>query len=51
MAILSCDLEDLKTFLFPQPQEALHEIWLQLAQRLLRRCLKLSYYDSSGPKG
>ena len=30
-------------FSFPQPQEALQEIWLHLAQWLLRRCLKLSY--------
>ena len=31
----SCDLEPLKNFLFPQPQEALYDIWLQLAKWLL----------------
>ena len=28
----SCDLEGLYKFLFPQPKEALKEIWLHLAQ-------------------
>ena len=28
----SCDLEGLYNFLFPQPKEALKEIWLHLAQ-------------------
>ena len=30
--IWSCDLEGLYKFLFPQPKEALKEIWLYLAQ-------------------
>ena len=29
---------------------ALNGIWLQLAQWFLRRCLKLSYYESPGSK-
>ena len=37
----SCHLGHLDKFLFPQPQEAQHEI----GQWLLR-CLKLSYYES-----
>ena len=46
----SCDLDGLYRFSFPQPQEALLEIWIHLAQWLLRRCLKLSYYGSPGSK-
>ena len=39
--------------MWPGPSEqifipALHKIWLQLAQWLLGRCLKLSYYESPG---
>ena len=44
----SCDLDGLNIFSFPQQKEALHEIWLQLAHRLLSRCLKLSNYESPG---
>ena len=46
----SCELYSLNMFTFPQPQVALNGIWLQLAQWLLRRCLKLLYYESYGPK-
>ena len=46
----SCDLEGLYKFLFPQPKEALKEIWLHLAQWFLRRCLKLTYCESPGSK-
>ena len=44
------DLGYLIKVLFPQPIEALYEILSQLAQWLLRRCLKLSYYDGPGLK-
>ena len=44
------DLNGLNIFSFPQPMEALHEIWLQSAQWLLKRCLKLSYYESPRSK-
>ena len=33
-----------------QLQEALHEIWLQLVQRLLRRCLKMSTFENPKSK-
>ena len=42
----SSDLDHLNKILFPQPQEALHEMWLQLALWLLRRYQKLSHYES-----
>ena len=34
---------------FPQPKEAIYVILLQFAQWLLRRCLKLSKYESPEP--
>ena len=37
-----CDLDSLNNLSFLQPLEALYEIWLQLTQWLLRRCLELS---------
>ena len=37
-------------FLFPQPQEAIYKIWIQLALWLLRRYFKLSYYEMPGSK-
>ena len=37
----SCDHDHLKELSFPQPTEPPHKIWLQLAQCLLRRCLKM----------
>ena len=40
----------LNIFSYPQPQVALNGFWLQLTQWLLRRCLKLSYFDSPGAK-
>ena len=46
----SGELYGLNIFSFYQPQVALNGIWLQLAQWLLRRCLKLLYYDSPGSK-
>ena len=46
----SFDLDGLNIFLFSKPQEALHKIWLQLAYRIFQRCLKLSYFESPGPK-
>ena len=46
----SCDLDLLNKFSFPQPMEALHEIWLQLAKWILRNCLKLQKYQNLGSK-
>ena len=46
----SCELYGLNIFSFNQPQVALNGIWLQLAQWLLKSCLKLSYYESPGLK-
>ena len=46
----SCYLGCLNNVLFPQHKETLYEIWLQLANWVLRGCLKLSYYDSPGSK-
>ena len=46
----SGDLYGLNIFSFHQPEVALNGIWLQLVQLLLRRCLKLSYYESPGSK-
>ena len=46
-----CDLDCLSKLFFPQPKEALlYDILLQFAQWLLRRCLKLSFYESPGSK-
>ena len=53
LAWLTCsafDLDHLNLFLFPQPQKALHNICLQLAQWLLIRCLKFTYYESPTSK-
>ena len=36
----SCDLDRLNKLSFPHPMEAPYEIWLWLAKRFLRRCLK-----------
>ena len=44
------NLGPLNKFLCPQPQEALHEIWIQLVQWFLRTCLKSSKYMSLGKK-
>ena len=48
--IWSCDLDGLYIFSFPQPKEALQEIWLHLDQWLLRSCLRLSYNESPRSK-
>ena len=37
----SCDQDCLNKLSFPHPMETLYEIWLQSAQRFLRRCLKM----------
>ena len=39
-AISSCDLDHLNKLSFLHPMEAPYEIWLWLAKRFLRRCLK-----------
>ena len=36
----SFDLDRLNTLSFPHPMETPYEIWLQMAQWFLRRCLK-----------
>ena len=38
----SCDLEGLYKFLFPQPKEALKEIWLHLAQWVIGEVFSFS---------
>ena len=38
---LGRDLDHLNNILFNHPMEVPHEIWLQLAQWFLSRCLKL----------
>ena len=46
----SSDLDGLHIYSFPVSPEALYEIWLQLVWWLLRRCLKLSDYESPESK-
>ena len=45
--VFGCDLEGLNIL---GMKEALYEIWIQLAQWLPRRCLKLSKCESPGSK-
>ena len=44
-AIFVMSPDHLNKLSFPQHMEASYEIWLQLAQRLQRRCLKMLTYD------
>lgn len=39
----TCDPDSLNKFF---PQEAFHEVWIQLTQRVLKTCLKLPYYEN-----
>ena len=41
----SCDQDHLNKLSFPHPMETPYEIWLQLAQWFLRRCLKVWMID------
>ena len=47
----SCDPDAANKLLFPLPKEAPHKIWLRLAQRFRRKCLKLwtTTYDGRTP--
>ena len=50
MGVVAILVMSLNIFSFHQPQVALSAIMLQGNQWLLRRCLKLSYYESPGSK-